>query len=334
MKTIHVAAAVIHDEDRIFATQRGYGPWKDYWEFPGGKIEPGEAGEEAVCREIKEELDTDILIERKLTTVDYDYPEFHLTMECYIAKVISGSLVLKEHEAAKWLKRDELDTVNWLPADLAVVELIKTTQGRFPVAMIRTIIFDIGNVLMNFDYMPYVRALLKDEDLVYRVNGAIWRTGYWNRLDLGEETEKIFELMLAADPGCREEIRLTFENVGQCMKRLDYAIPWIKELKARGFRVLYLSNYSEYTMSVNPDVLDFLPYMDGGVFSCHVHLVKPDPAIYKKICDEYDLIPEECVFIDDNAENIHSASVFGFNTILFTDYHVAKKQLNNIIGTE
>lgn len=124
MKAIHVAAAVICDGDRILATQRGYGDWKDYWEFPGGKLEPGETPEEALFREILEELDAKILIGEKITTIEYDYPEFHLTMDCFFARVAEGRLVLKEHEAARWLKRDELASVNWLPADQAILHFI------------------------------------------------------------------------------------------------------------------------------------------------------------------------------------------------------------------
>ena len=130
MKTIHVAAAIICNEDRIFATQRGYGDWKDYWEFPGGKIEPGETPEEALHREIFEELDTEIAVGEKITTVEYDYPEFHLSMECFLAKVISGELELKEHEAARWLGTDELDSVNWLPADREIIPLLKVYSIR------------------------------------------------------------------------------------------------------------------------------------------------------------------------------------------------------------
>ena len=125
MKTIHVVAAVIVDHGRVFATQRGYGDWKDYWEFPGGKIESGEMPEEALCREIREELDTGIAVKEKITTIEYDYPEFHLSMECFLAEVTEGSLVLKEHEAARWLRNDELDTVRWLPADQTIIELLK-----------------------------------------------------------------------------------------------------------------------------------------------------------------------------------------------------------------
>lgn len=122
MKLIEVAAAIIHDDEgRIFATQRGYGDWKDYWEFPGGKIEADETPEAALEREILEELDTRITIERLLATIEYDYPTFHLTMHCYLCHIQSGSLTLKEHEAARWLTQDQLDTVNWLPADLSLI---------------------------------------------------------------------------------------------------------------------------------------------------------------------------------------------------------------------
>ena len=129
MKIIHVAAAVIRDRDRFFATQRGYGPWKDGWEFPGGKVEAGETPEEALKREIREELDTEISVERKLSRVEYDYPDFHLSMDCFECRILSGSLSLKEHESARWLSPCELDSVDWLPADrLLVRDLVSRNQ--------------------------------------------------------------------------------------------------------------------------------------------------------------------------------------------------------------
>lgn len=125
VKRIEVVAAIIHDGDgRIFATQRGYGEWKGWWEFPGGKVEPGERPEEALLREIREELEACIVIENLVTTVEWDYPKFHLTMHCYWCHVESGSLILKEHEAARWLAANELESVQWLPADRQVNEIL------------------------------------------------------------------------------------------------------------------------------------------------------------------------------------------------------------------
>ena len=126
-KHIEVVAAIILRERRIFATQRGYGEWKDWWEFPGGKIEPGESPEDALKREIREELTTEIEVDELLTTVEYDYPKFHLTMHCYLCTIISGDLSLLEHEDARWLALDELDCVKWLPADKDVIEKLSTT---------------------------------------------------------------------------------------------------------------------------------------------------------------------------------------------------------------
>lgn len=125
MKIIKVVAAIIKNEDKIFATQRGYGDFKDGWEFPGGKVEAGETPQQALIREIKEELDTDIVVENFVMTVEYDYPKFHLSMDCFMCGIAAGKLVLKEHEAAKWLTKDELDSVEWPPADLAVIEKVK-----------------------------------------------------------------------------------------------------------------------------------------------------------------------------------------------------------------
>ena len=124
-KTINVVAAIIIKDGSLFATQRGYGEWKDWWEFPGGKIEQGETPKEALKREIREELTTEICIEEFLCTVEYDYPKYHLTMHCYICSLLTEALHLNEHEAARWLKNDELDNVKWLPADVKVVERLK-----------------------------------------------------------------------------------------------------------------------------------------------------------------------------------------------------------------
>ena len=125
MKTVNVVAAIIRDGDRIFATERGYGDFKDGWEFPGGKVEAGETPQQALKREIEEELNTEIEVGDYLTTVEYDYPKFHLTMKCYWARIVEGKPVLLEHEAARWLTKETLDTVSWLPADSTIIEEIK-----------------------------------------------------------------------------------------------------------------------------------------------------------------------------------------------------------------
>ena len=125
MKTIEVVAAIIRKGDRVFATQRGYGEWKDWWEFPGGKMEAGETPKEALIREIKEELDADISIGRLLDTIEWDYPTFHLTMHCYMCSLLNDALHLNEHEAARWLRANDLSSVNWLPADNQLLPLIE-----------------------------------------------------------------------------------------------------------------------------------------------------------------------------------------------------------------
>lgn len=124
-KIVEVVAAVIRDQDKIFATQRGYGEFKDGWEFPGGKIESGETPQQALIREIQEELDTEIEVGKLIDIVEYDYPTFHLKMHCFWARIKKGDLILKEHEASKWLTKETIHSVDWLPADLGLIETIE-----------------------------------------------------------------------------------------------------------------------------------------------------------------------------------------------------------------
>ena len=129
MKTVKVVAAVLRSGDKIFATQRGYGDFKDGWEFPGGKLEEGETPQQALVREIREELNTDIEVGELIETVEYDYPTFHLSMDCFWCTLVSEKLELLEHEAAKWLAKEELDSVDWLPADKGLVETIRNSMN-------------------------------------------------------------------------------------------------------------------------------------------------------------------------------------------------------------
>lgn len=126
LKVVEVVAAVIVEGGKVFATQRGYGEFKDGWEFPGGKIEPGESPQQALVREIKEELDTEVSVHELIDTIEYDYPSFHLSMRCYRCAIVRGNLHLVEHEAARWLSSDELEDVAWLPADLDIIPHVKT----------------------------------------------------------------------------------------------------------------------------------------------------------------------------------------------------------------
>ena len=132
MKRIRVVAAVIRDRDKIFATARGYGDYKGGWEFPGGKIEEGETPQEALVREIREELDVDIAVGQLIDTIEYDYPSFHLSMDCFWAEIKSGKPVLKEAEDAKWLSEEALDSVRWLPADSTLIDKIRKSSPRIP----------------------------------------------------------------------------------------------------------------------------------------------------------------------------------------------------------
>ena len=145
MKQIEVVAAIIRKDDKIFATQRGYGEWKDWWEFPGGKLEAGETPEEALKREIHEELSAEISVDEFLCTVEYDYPQFHLTMHCYLCSLMTDSLHLNEHEAARWLTKDELNSVKWLPADAELISHLRYLKEERDTELSNRA--EIGNVI-------------------------------------------------------------------------------------------------------------------------------------------------------------------------------------------
>ncbi|MCR4891870.1 MAG: HAD family phosphatase [Lachnospiraceae bacterium] len=197
--------------------------------------------------------------------------------------------------------------------------------------MIETVIFDIGNVLIDFDWYSYVSSMY-DDDTVNIIYHAIWDELLWLELDRGALPEdEVIERIKAGAPDYREVLDNVFDRVGECVHRTDYAIPWIREIKDKGYQVLYLSNYSSFVRRKNPDVLDFLPYMDGGVFSYQVHLLKPEEAMYQEICKQFDLVPGNCLFIDDNKDNIEAAEKFGLNTVHFQSYEDAHEKVNEIL---
>ncbi len=187
--------------------------------------------------------------------------------------------------------------------------------------MLRNMIFDIGNVLMDFRWMEYMHSLFgDDEQTIADVNQAIWHQGTWASMDEGTDAAAAIGKAVSHIPAREAEIRKAFAGAGQAMHRCDYAIPWIQEVKAMGKRVFYLSNYSAFSIDANRDVLDFLPHMDGGVFSFQVNKVKPDPEIYRLLCEKYDLRPGECLFTDDMPANVEAARECGFHAVLFESY--------------
>ena len=201
--------------------------------------------------------------------------------------------------------------------------------------MIDTIIFDIGNVLMRFDWPGFMKKYFDNPEVIKRVTKAMFDTHLWEEFDRGyRENEDILAAFIHEDPGVEDAIRFSYERIEECCHAYSHAIPWIKELKEQNYQVLFLSNYSHYLMDAAPDVLNFLPYMDGGVFSCDVHLLKPEEAIYTCICEKYSLTPQNCIFLDDTAVNIDAANAFGIHGILFTNYEEAHMELENLLSSQ
>ena len=188
--------------------------------------------------------------------------------------------------------------------------------------MIRNMVFDIGNVLMDFRWKEYMRSLFgEDETLIQTINQGIWHNGCWAAMDKGEmDGAATLRSAVAFAPQYEKEIKLTLDSVAHAFHKFEYSIPWIQELKRMGLNVYYLSNYSAFSVAANPDVLDFIPYMDGGVFSFEVKAVKPEPEIYRCLCNKYGLKPEDCLFTDDVPANVNGAQACGFQGIVFEGY--------------
>jgi len=188
--------------------------------------------------------------------------------------------------------------------------------------MIDAVIYDIGRVLVGFEWMSFVRQYFCEEKAKI-LTKAIWEDGRWNELDRGVLSyDDVVASFKANAAGCEKDIDFVMEHVKECLTKHDYAIPWIKEVKAMGKKVYYLSNYSSFLRDEKEEVLDFLPYMDGGVFSYQEGCIKPDKRIYDIILTRYDIEPSKALFIDDNRDNIEAANTLGIGTHLFTSYEV------------
>lgn len=197
--------------------------------------------------------------------------------------------------------------------------------------MIRNIVFDIGHVLIGFDWRSYLRTRF-DEKTSQAVGAAIWGSGHWPELDRAVlSVEEILDLFISKRPDYEKEIRQAFEEVGDCVTKRDWPVPLVEELKEKGYKVYFLSNYSEHVMNANRGALDFIGHMDGGVFSCDVHMIKPDPGIYRALLEKYDLRPEECIFIDDVPANIAAARKLGFKGIVFRNYEQMRTDLGKAL---
>ena len=187
--------------------------------------------------------------------------------------------------------------------------------------MIKTIIFDIGKVLMDYDFEAFIKKIYPNREIAEGVTSALFGDGRWDEVDRGVLSDcKLRASFVNAAPQWKREILYVYEHIGDGFYPMSYAKDWICELKERGFQVLYLSNYSTHAMASNWKVLDFLPLMDGGVFSCDAKMLKPDREIYEWICQKYNLVPSECVFFDDKKENVDAAAAYGMYAIQFTDY--------------
>ena len=200
--------------------------------------------------------------------------------------------------------------------------------------MIKNVIFDIGRVMIGFDWEQFLCSMF-DPETAKIVSDAMWGTAAWNELDRNVlPTEEVLDLFVANAPDYAAQIREAFYKVGACPYMMPYAIPWVEELKALGFRVYYLSNYFVYLTEKRPDVLEFTKHMDGGVFSWQERLIKPDPEIYRRLMQRYDLRAEACVFIDDSPRNIEAANVLGMHAFLFESYEKQYPQIMQYLAEQ
>lgn len=197
--------------------------------------------------------------------------------------------------------------------------------------MITTIIFDIGNVLADFTWREHYERFGFDGDMIERLADATVRCPLWNEYDRGVMTyEELFQGFVDNDPEIEPQLREIFADVSTMVVRNDYAIPWIHALQDKGYRCLYLSNFSERAHKECAAALDFIPHMDGGILSYQEKIIKPMPEIYQLLIDRYGLVPQECVFLDDTKRNLDAAEKFGIHTIHFENQAQAVEELKKL----
>lgn len=198
--------------------------------------------------------------------------------------------------------------------------------------MIKNIVFDIGNVLAGFAWQEFYRSFGFADEVYEKLADATVRSSFWNEMDRGKLTDdQLLESFIQNDPSIEKEIRQVFANITDMIKRFDYAIPWLKDLKSRGYGVYYISNFAHKAHVECEKALDFLQEMDGGILSYQDKLIKPDPEIYRLFCERYGLKAEECVFIDDTQKNVCAAQKEGMEGIVFHTLEQAKDELNRLL---
>ena len=199
--------------------------------------------------------------------------------------------------------------------------------------MVKNIIFDMGRVLVTFDPVQYVNSLGFDEETARAVVVAIFHNPLWTETDRGViPVEEFEDAFVANAPKYETQIRKAYREMGRIIQLMPHTMPWVKELKERGYRLYVLSNYGEYLFLQSKDRLDFMPYMDGAVISYQIQMIKPDQEIYEYLLNKYGLLPEECVFIDDRPENVEAAKAIGMSGIQFVDYEQANGELEKMLA--
>ena len=211
------------------------------------------------------------------------------------------------------------------------VRAVRSGLRETEIAMIKNIVFDIGDVLLEFDVRRYLLSMF-DEDIAARIANAVFLSGHWHEIDRAVLSEdELLDLFYREDPEIKAEIREAYDRIGECVGRKSWPVPMIDGLREKGYRVYYLSNMSEHVLDKGRHAFDFVSHMDGGIFSCHVKTIKPAPDIYHMLFEKYGLVPEECLFIDDQPANVSTARKLGMKAIRYESYGQLEADLDKAL---